>query len=55
VTQATAIRYATTGWHRDRSRKDLRTAVLAALDDIADTMPFPIRGVENEAFNTPFR
>ncbi|HUH71044.1 MAG TPA: hypothetical protein VLZ05_20515, partial [Mycobacterium sp.] len=45
-----------TGWTENRSVPNkARKWVLAALDDIAQSMPFPILGVDRSGFDTPFR
>lgn len=45
-----------TGWTEQRSvRNKARTWVLAALNDIAASMPFPILGVDSVGFDTPTR
>ncbi|HUH68503.1 MAG TPA: hypothetical protein VLZ05_06235, partial [Mycobacterium sp.] len=45
-----------TGWTENRSvRNKARKWVLAALDDIAKSMPFPILGVDRSGFDTPTR
>ena len=44
------------GWTENRSvRNKARKWVIAALDDIEKSMPFPLLGIDRPGFDTPIR